>query len=139
MLETDVMPDGEAETPSMIPPSGTPLERLWEFVARASPNGLLIVAADGRILVANRALEQQFGYGGGELIGQSVEKLVPGAVRPNHVGWRGEFPTDPEAPAMGPDRLLSGIRNDGSQISVEISLNPLETEQGPVVVASVVD
>ncbi|UYL09254.1 PAS domain-containing sensor histidine kinase [Bdellovibrio sp. SKB1291214] len=111
----------------------------FNIIVDSVPNGLIVVDQRGEILMCNAEMEKLFGYDKGELLGQSLEILVPREVRSNHVGHRTGFFAHPSKRQMGAGRDLRGIRKDGSEIPVEIGLNPLETEQGNFVVASVVD
>ncbi|MFN8589647.1 MAG: PAS domain S-box protein [Candidatus Eisenbacteria bacterium] len=112
---------------------------LFRLAFDLSPSGMLAVDASGRILLANREVERQFGYAHGELTGRSVDELVPAAARHAHGQHRGEFFHAPSERRMGAGRDLYGLHKDGSQVPVEIGLNPVRTEAGVVVVASVVD
>ncbi len=100
---------------------------------------MLVVAPDGTIVVVNRQLERQFGYDRQELIGRSVDALLPDALGEVHATHRRSFMASPEVRSMGVERELFGRRKDGSQIPVEIGLNPIPTEAGVFVLASVVD
>ncbi|QLY27344.1 ATP-binding protein [Bdellovibrio sp. KM01] len=111
----------------------------FNIIVDSVPNGLIVVDIRGEILMCNSEMEKMFGYDNGELIGQSLEILVPREVRTNHVGLRSGFFEHPSKRQMGAGRDLRGVRKDGSEIPVEIGLNPLATEQGNFVVASVVD
>ncbi len=111
----------------------------FNIIVDSVPNGLIVVDIRGEILMCNSEMEKMFGYERGELIGQSLEVLVPREVRTNHVGLRTGFFAHPSKRQMGAGRDLRGVRKDGSEIPVEIGLNPMETEQGNFVVASVVD
>ncbi len=109
---------------------------LWEF----SPEGLLIVDGDGRIAMANRRIEQIFGWTAGELVGQPVELLVPLNGRANHERLRQGFARDPARRQMGPGRVgLQGLRKDGTQFPAEIELAPVQFEDRPVIAAAVRD
>ena len=90
-------------------------------------------------MVVNRQLERQFGYDRQELIGRSVDALLPDALGEVHATHRRSFMASPEVRSMGVGRELFGRRKDGSQIPVEIGLNPIPTEAGVFVLASVVD
>jgi len=80
-----------------------------------------------------------FGYMRDELIGQSVDRLVPERVRSAHPSYRAGFFTDPKTRPMGAGRDLYGVHKDGHEIPVEIGLNPLVTEEGTFVIASIID
>src|SRR4029079_14399843 len=90
-----------------------PQARLWEFVARSSPTGLLVLGPDGRILVANRAVELQFGYDGAELVGRPIEMLLPEGQWAAHAEDGALLEQSPTADAMAAGRYLSGVRKDG--------------------------
>jgi two-component system sensor histidine kinase/response regulator len=92
-------------------------------IIESSPDGMLILDADGSIILANPQIEAIFGYARGELLGNKVEMLVPQSVRPHHVGLRSSFTRDSRARLMGTgiDRL-HGVRKDGSEFPVEVGL-----------------
>jgi PAS domain S-box-containing protein len=105
----------------------------------SSPNGVVMVDRHGVIVLVNRETERLFGYTRDELVGQSVERLVPVRFRHSHPDMRQGFLAAPQARAMGAGRDLFGVHKDGSEIPVEIGLNPIEAEEGFFVVASVID
>ncbi|WP_413294438.1 sensor histidine kinase [Bdellovibrio sp. HCB185ZH] len=111
----------------------------FNMIVDSVPNGLIVVDLHGEILLCNAEMEKMFGYEKGELVGQSLEVLVPREARASHVGLRGGFFEHPSKRQMGAGRDLRGVKKDGSEIPVEIGLNPLATEDGNYVVASVVD
>jgi PAS domain S-box-containing protein len=111
----------------------------FRAVVESAPNGVLMVDRDGRILLVNHQIEHLFGYQRDELLGKPVELLVPGRLRSGHPEHRAGFFASPQIRAMGAGRDLFGLRKDGREIPVEIGLNPLETEDGLFVIASVVD
>ena len=114
-------------------------EELFQLVVESSPSGMLMVDESGTILLVNRQIEQLFGYERAELIGQPVEMLVPQRVRSHHAGDRDEFFAHSELRAMGKGRDLYGVRKDGQEFRLEIGLNPVLTQGGMRVLASVVD
>ena len=87
----------------------------------------------------NRETERLFGYSREELLGKPIELLVPHRLRGRHPGHRTDFFANPQTRAMGAGRDLFGVRKDGTEMSVEIGLNPIETDEGLFVLASVVD
>jgi PAS domain S-box-containing protein len=103
------------------------------------PSGALVIAPDGPIRLVTRELEQLFGYSRDELVGRSVDTLLPETHRAAHGGYRAAFMAQPSARRMGAGRDLFAQRRDGSQFPVEIGLNPLETPEGTWVLAAVVD
>ncbi len=106
---------------------------------QASPNAVLIVDEAGRILLVNPRLEKLFGYAADELVGQSVEILVPEEVREHHPELREAFFRLPSTRDMGSNRELHGVTKDGRRIPVEIALNPMHTQWGTVVLAAIAD
>jgi PAS domain S-box-containing protein len=114
-------------------------EEQFRLVVESSPNGLLMVDEQGTIRMANRQIDQLFGYERAELIGQPVEILVPQHLRTHHAGDRAEFIAHSESRAMGKGRDLYGVRKDGQEFPLEIGLSPLRTPNGMSVLASVVD
>ena len=113
-------------------------ERL-RHVIEAAPNGMVIVDEQGRIVSANSACLSIFGYDGEELVGRPIEDLVPPRHRAAHPGFRAVFRHNPETRAMGRGRDLYGLRKNGTEIPVEIGLNPIESMEGTLVLASIVD
>ncbi|HZI81770.1 MAG TPA: PAS domain S-box protein, partial [Vicinamibacterales bacterium] len=105
------------------PPPAAPTERLFRTVVESSPSGVVMVDRRGTIVLVNRETERLFGYTRDELIGQSIELLVPQRFRESHPGSRGEFLNDPQTRAMGAGRDLSGVHKNGTEIPVEIGLN----------------
>ncbi len=105
----------------------------------SAPSGLLMVDSQGRIVLVNREIERLFGYPREEVLGQSVELLVPEGLRKAHGGFRGQFFSAPQVRAMGAGRDLYGRRKDGTQVPVEIGLTPVVTDEGLFVLSSVVD
>lgn len=113
-------------------------ERL-RHVIEAAPNGMVIVDEQGRIVSANSACLSIFGYEDAELVGRPIEDLVPTRHRAAHPGFRAVFRHNPETRAMGRGRDLYGLRKNGTEIPVEIGLNPIESVEGALVLASIVD
>lgn len=97
----------------------------------------MVVDAAGRILDVNPAAERMFGYEREEILGAEVETLVPEGARPGHRREREEYAADPEARPMGIGLELRGVRKDGTEFPVEISLSPVEVE-GELRVVSIV-
>lgn len=109
------------------------------MILDTAPNGILMVDEDGRIVLANKELENLFRYESNELLGEPIEVLVPGDAKASHPHSRRSFFTNPEPRAMGAGRDLHGLRKDGTLFPVEIGLNPLQSGEKRFVVASVVD
>jgi diguanylate cyclase (GGDEF)-like protein/PAS domain S-box-containing protein len=100
---------------------------------------MVVADADGRIVLVNRAAERLFSYGLGELVGRSVETLVPTDLRADHAAHRQEFNADPRTRLMGQQRDLMARARDGSVFPVEIGLNPVRTADGIFIVSAIVD
>jgi PAS domain S-box-containing protein len=114
-------------------------ELRFRAAVESSPNGMVMVDTSGRIVLVNREVERMFGYDRAELLGQSIEMLVPERFRGNHPMFRAGFFGNPQTRAMGAGRDLFGVRKDGTELPVEIGLNPIETEEGLFVLSSIVD
>lgn len=112
--------------------------RLADLVAGA-PDGVLVVAHDGRIAYANAEAERLFGYGQGALVGLPVEELLPPEYRAVHEAHRGHYSAAPATRPMGSGLDLRGLRSDGNSFPVDISLSPLEVEGSIWVTAFVRD
>lgn len=115
------------------------MESKYRMLLEAAPDAILIVNRMGRIDFVNRRMEELFGYQRAEIVGKSVDLLVPERFRAAHGGHRSGFFHAPVSRQMGAGRELSGLRKDGSEFSVEVSLSPLETSEGPVALAAVRD
>jgi PAS domain S-box-containing protein len=114
-------------------------EQQFRLIVEAAPNGILLVDETGAIMMANASVLLQFGYERKELLGKSVEMLLPGPSRLEHRQHRAGFMKAPQARSMGGGRELFGLRKDGSEFAVEIGLTPIQTIKGMGVVASIVD
>ncbi|HEY6896748.1 MAG TPA: PAS domain S-box protein [Rhodocyclaceae bacterium] len=114
-------------------------EERFRRVVEYAPSAMVMADSGGRIVLANAQAELMFGYERGALPGLPVEALVPGRFRPHHPGHRREFGAAPQARPMGVGRDLFACRRDGSEFPVEIGLNPIDTEEGPMVLAAIVD
>jgi len=108
-------------------------------VVEGSPNAIILVDRKGIITLVNAQTELLFGYAREELVGQSIEILVPARFRGAHPGHRGAFFGDPKTRAMGAGRDLYGLHKGGHEIPIEIGLNPIDSEEGPMVLASIID
>ncbi|HEY2137305.1 MAG TPA: PAS domain S-box protein [Xanthobacteraceae bacterium] len=114
-------------------------EEKFRLAVDASPSGIVMIDAAGKIVLVNAETERMFGYARDELLGQPVDILVPIAMRGPHARHRAEFLARPEARRMGSGRELYGLRKDGSDFPVEIGLNPIDTPSGRLVLGMIVD
>ena len=117
----------------------TSVTELAEAIFSASPDGVLLVDRDGTIVMANPQAAELFAMSGEELIGASVEDLIPAEFREAHVGHRRRFAESPRVRAMGAGLDLVGQRADGSHFPVDIALSHITVDDTPLMVASVRD
>jgi PAS domain S-box-containing protein len=115
------------------------LERRFRQLLEAAPDAIVEVAANGKIVLVNRIAEEMFGYVRDELLGQSVDVLVPDAIRHQHYRHRDGYLEHPRTRPMGTGLDLHARRRDGSLFPVEISLSPIQTEGGTHVTAVIRD
>jgi PAS domain S-box-containing protein len=114
-------------------------EDRFRLAVESAPNAMVMVNRRGEIILVNSQTEQLFGYAREELIGRSIEALVPDRFRRRHPGYRADFYALPQTRAMGAGRDLYGLRKDGGEIPIEIGLNPIEVDGEVLVLSSIVD
>ena len=109
------------------------------LVVESAPNGMLMVDERGVITLVNHQVEQLFGYSRAELLGSTIEKLIPQRFRASHPEHRKRFFQEPKEQMIRQARELFGLRADGTEFALEIGLNPIRSPHGLQVLASVVD
>jgi PAS domain S-box-containing protein len=114
-------------------------EEQFRLVVEAAPNAMIMTNTEGRITLVNTQAETVFGYTREELIGRPIEMLVPERFRSHHMGYPHAYFGDAGARRIGAGRELLGRRKDGSEVPVEIGLNPIHTSEGLLVLASIID
>jgi PAS domain S-box-containing protein len=114
-------------------------DRELRLLLETAAQGIVSVDAQGLIVTANRALEEMFGWASGELVGQSIERLVPASLRDLHTQHRTEYFGAPRPRPMGVDFELVGQRKDGTTFPIEVSLNHVATRSGGRAIAFVTD
>src|SRR5690554_3482646 len=105
-------------------------DNLYEVLFEAIHEGLILVDKTGVIIELNKTGEAMFGYQNKELIGQRIEVLVPMRARKEHTGHRNEYNNSPTSRPMGSALKLDGVRKDGSEFPVQVSLNPFVGKSG---------
>ncbi|TCO81991.1 PAS/PAC sensor signal transduction histidine kinase [Plasticicumulans lactativorans] len=126
-------------TPLKVRRDSRLLELRFRDLLESTPDGMVMVGASGHVLLANSQAERLFGYGPGELHGLPIEVLLPPRYRASHVGHRTAYFAQSRTRAMGAGLELFGLRRDGSEFPVEISLSPLDSAGTPVVVSAIRD
>lgn len=111
----------------------------FKLVVESAPNAIILVNKIGNITLINKQTEILFGYKRNELVGKKMEILLPQRYLKNHPSHRSKFLANPQTRAMGAGRDLFAKRKDGTEFPVEIGLNPIETNDESLVLASIID
>lgn len=114
-------------------------EDRFQKVVQAAPNAIVLVNRQGVIMLVNPQATALFGYSEQELIGQSVDILIPESIRPRHAAHIESFFNNPQTRYMGSGRDLIGVQKDGTQIPIEAGLNPIQIDNQLMVLTTIVD
>ena len=119
--------------------SGDEDAALFRALFETAPDATIVVDSEGQIVLANAQADNLFGYDNGGLRGRPVEVLLPQALRAGHGAHRARFMANPRLRPMGAGFELVGMRRDGREFPVEISLSPVQTGDTPLFAASIRD
>src|SRR6516165_5496099 len=122
-----------------LPPDENWTQATFGALLEAAPDAMLIVDHEGRIVLANNQVAQLFGYRDTELAGQKVEVLVPVPLRAKHPGHRSGLFSEPWTGGLAVGLNLTGLHKNGTEFPVEISLRPVQTSDGTVVISAIRD
>jgi PAS domain S-box-containing protein len=130
---------GRDVTRARIARAAAHLQARYGELLESTPDGMVLVGETGHILLANHNAERLFGYEQGELLGRPIESLVPDSLRPGHAAQRDGYFRQPRVRSMGHGSELRGRCKSGEEFPVEVSLSPLQTDEGLVVISAVRD
>lgn len=130
---------GTANSIADLEPPTRPPDRLFLGFLEAAPDAVVIIDGNGVIVQVNSQTEKLFGYRREELVGRPLEVLMPERYRGPHIGHRQVFSVNPLPQTMGRGLELFGLRKDGSEFPVDVSLSPLPPEAGVLVASTIRD
>jgi len=114
-------------------------EERFRLVVESAPNAMVLINHNGMITLVNKQTEILFGYERNELVGNKLEILIPDRFSNDHPDHRNMFFKKPQTRSMGAGRDLFARKKDSTEVQVEIGLNPIETPEGQMVLASIID
>src|SRR5262249_37035989 len=114
-------------------------EERFRLAVEAAPAAMIMVDAGGTIVLANSLAERLLGYARNEIVGLPIERLVPAQFRSQHLQYRTNYMAGASQRPMGAGRDLYALRKDGSEVSVEIGLSPIQTADGIFVISAITD
>lgn len=121
------------------PPTGDAPDSFYRELLDAAPDAMIVTDAAGRIAIVNAEAEKMFGYARERMIGEPVEMLMPECHRSRHVQHRTEYVKAPKTRTMGAGMPLAGLRSDGTEFPVEVSLSPITSGPDFLVASSIRD